>query len=128
MKLLLDTHILLWAADASRQLPGTAKHLIEDPRNELFFSAASIWEVVIKSALRRPDFKADPVKLRDELRANGYAELSVSSPHALAVQSLPPIHKDPFDRILIAQAHVHGATLVTADETVGRYPGNIMVV
>ena len=128
MKLLLDTHILLWAADGSRRLSDTARRLIEDPCNELFFSVASIWEVAIKSALRRPDFQVDPVKLRDALRANGYAELSISSSHALAIQHLPQFHKDPFDHMLIAQASMHGATLVTADETVGRYPGNIMVV
>ena len=128
MRLLLDTHILLWAADDSGRLSDTAKRLIDDPRNELFFSAASIWEVVIKSALRRSDFQVDPVKLRDRLLANGYAELSISSPHTLAIQSLPHIHNDPFDRILIAQASVHGATLVTADVTVSRYPGNIVFV
>ena len=128
MRLLLDTHILLWAADNSRQLSEKAKRVIEDPRNELFFSVASIWEVVIKGAKRKPDFQVDPVRLRDWLLARGYVELPISSPHALAVQSLPPIHKDPFDRILIAQADMHGAILVTVDEMVGRYSANIMVV
>ena len=128
MKLLLDTHILLWAAGGSPHLSAAARNLIEDVENDLIFSAASIWEVVIKHMLRRPDFRADPDDLRSRSLANGYVELSVASGHALAVAALPPIHKDPFDRLLVAQASVEGATLVTADKTVSRYPGSIVLV
>ena len=128
MKLLLDTHVLLWAASGSSRLSAKARNLIEDVENDLIFSAASIWEVVIKHMLGRPDFRADPADLRSRSLANGYVELSVASGHALAVAALPPIHKDPFDRLLVAQAMVEGATLVTVDETVSRYPGSIVLV
>ena len=128
MKLLLDTHVLLWAAGGSPRLPATAKKLIEDAESDLIFSATSIWEVVIKHMLGRTDFRADPVKLRSRLLANGYTELPMASGHALAVVALPPIHKDPFDRMLVAQAIVEEATLVTADRTVSRYPAPTILV
>ena len=127
MKLLLDTQVLLWAASGSPRLPAAAESLILDS-NSLIFSAASIWEVVIKHMLGRADFRADPAALRSRLLANGYAEIAVASPHALAVSELPAIHKDPFDRILVAQAIVENATLVTADETISRYPAPVMLV
>ena len=128
MNLLLDTHVLLWAAGASRQLPAEAGALIEDPENRLFFSAASLWEIAIKKGLGRRDFSVDPRLLRRGLLENGYVELPVTGAHAAAVDLLPPIHKDPFDRILIAQAQFEGLTLLTADEVVARYPGPIQVL
>ena len=128
MKLLLDTHILLWAAGGSPRLPATAKNLIEDVDNSLTFSAASIWEVAIKHMLGRTDFRVNPTDLRTRLLVNGYMELSVASPHALELVALPPIHKDPFDRMLVAQAIVEEATLVTADRTVSRYPASTVLV
>ena len=128
MKLLLDTHILLWAAGGSPRLSAKAKQLIEDETNSLTFSTASIWEIVIKHMLGRSDFRADPAQLRSRLLANGYAETPVTSPHALAVVALPPIHKDPFDRMLVAQAIVERSTLVTADDTVTRYPASTVLV
>lgn len=128
MKLLLDTQVLLWTASGSPRLPAAAESLILDSRNSLNFSAASIWEVVIKHMIGRADFRADPAALRSRLLANGYAEIAVASPHALAVCELPAIHKDPFDRILVAQAIVENATLVTADETISRYPAPVMLV
>ena len=128
MNLLLDTHVLLWAAGASRQLSADARGLIEDPENELVYSAASIWEVAIKRGLEREEFNADPRLLRRGLLENGYVELPVSGAHAAAVDLLPPIHKDPFDRILIAQAQIEGLTLLTADEVVARYPGPIQLL
>lgn len=128
MNLLLDTHVLLWAAGASRQLPAEARALIEDPENRLFFSAASLWEIAIKKGLGRRDFSVDPRLLRRGLLENGYVELPVTGAHAAAVDLLPPIHKDPFDRILIAQAQFEGLTLLTADEVVARYPGPIQVL
>ena len=125
MNLLLDTHVLLWAAVASRRLPEDARALIEDPGNELVFSAASLWEVAIKNGFGREEFSVDPRLLRRGLLENGYVELPVTGAHAVAVDLLPPIHKDPFDRILVAQAQIEGFTLLTADEVVTRYPGPI---
>ena len=128
MTLLLDTHLLLWAAGDSRQLSSKAQNLLGDPATELMFSTASIWEVVIKSALGRDDFRVDPRQLGDGLIQNDYSELEIRSEHALAVGSLPPIHKDPFDRILIAQAQVENVTLLTTDDMVARYSGPIQAV
>ena len=128
MKLLLDTHVLLWAAADSQRLSTAAKNLIADHGNSLIFSVASIWEVVVKHMLGRADFRAAPAKLRASLLANGYAEVSIASAHALAIRQLPSIHKDPFDRMLVAQTIVEEATLVTADPTVARYPASIELV
>ena len=128
MNLLLDTHVLLWAAGASPRLPAVARALIEDRENELVFSAASLWEIAIKKGLGREEFSADPRLLRRGLLENGYVELPVTGAHAAAVDLLPPIHKDPFDRILIAQAQIEGLTLLTADAVVARYPGPIQVL
>ena len=128
MSLLLDTQVLLWAAGVQERLPAAARAMIEEPETELFFSAASLWEVVIKNGLGRADFSVDPHLLRRGLLENGYTELAVTGAHVLAVDLLPPIHKDPFDRILVAQARSEGITLLTADEIVGRYPGPIRVL
>lgn len=125
MSLLLDTHVLLWAAGASERLPAAARAMLEDPGAESIFSAASIWEVVIEKGLGRADFSVDPRLLRRGLLENGYTELAVTGVHVLGVGLLPPIHKDPFDRLLVAQARIEGLTLLTADEVVGRYPGPI---
>ncbi len=125
MKLLLDTQLLLWAASEPARLKAATRRLLEDPRHELLFSAASIWEVSIKASLGRSDFDADPRVLRRGLLDNGYAELPVTGAHAAAVLDLPPHHRDPFDRLLVAQAQVEGITLLTADATVARYPGPI---
>jgi PIN domain nuclease of toxin-antitoxin system len=99
--------------------------LIDNPGNELFFSPASLWEVVIKRGLRRPDFKVDTRVLRRGLLDNGYGELPIVSDHVVAIDSLPPIHKDPFDRVLVAQATVEGITLLTTDSLLAQYPGPI---
>lgn len=128
MKLLLDTHILLWAAGEPDRLPVEARALIADEANELLFSAASLWEVAIKSGLGREDFVADARLLRRGLLDNGYGELPVASEHAVAVGDLPPVHRDPFDRLLVAQAMVEGVTLLTSDELIARYPGPIRKV
>jgi PIN domain nuclease of toxin-antitoxin system len=125
VKLLLDTQLLLWAASEPARLKAATRRLLEDPRHELLFSAASIWEVSIKASLGRSDFDADPRVLRRGLLDNGYAELPVTGAHAAAVLDLPPHHRDPFDRLLVAQAQVEGITLLTADATVARYPGPI---
>jgi PIN domain nuclease of toxin-antitoxin system len=127
VRLLLDTHILLWGASEPEKLSTRAATLIEDPENELLFSAISIWEVALK-APRRADFLVDPSVLRRDLVDNGYAEVPLTSAHALALASLPAIHKDPFDRMLVAQALVDGATLLTSDAILARYPGPIRLV
>ncbi|WP_102944282.1 type II toxin-antitoxin system VapC family toxin [Stenotrophomonas sp. VV52] len=125
MKLLLDTHLLLWAAQGADRLPPDAHALMSQPENELFFSVASLWEIVIKRGLGRDDFKVDPRVLRRSLLDNGYSELAILSEHAVAIDGLPPIHKDPFDRLLVAQATVEGITLLTADAHVAEYPGPV---
>lgn len=125
MRLLLDTHLLLWAAGLPEHLPGDARALIEQPENELIVSAASLWEVTIKRSLGRADFIVEPRQLRRGLLENGYTELAVTGAHAIAVEGLPPIHGDPFDRLLVAQAQVEAITLLTADKTVARYPGPV---
>lgn len=125
MKLLLDTHLLLWAADGLERLPADAQALMNDADNVLIFSVASLWEIVIKRGLGRDDFKVDPRVLRRGLLDNGYEELSILSEHAVAIDTLPPIHKDPFDRVLVAQALVEGITLLTADAQVAAYPGPV---
>lgn len=125
MKLLLDTHLLLWAAGQPEHLSGAARQLLEDPQNELMFSSASLWEITIKRSLGREDFRVDPRLLRRGLLDNGYSELPITSEHAIAIDGLPPLHKDPFDRILVAQAMVEGIALLTADPWVTQYPGPI---
>lgn len=128
MNLLLDTHILLWAAGQPERLPPQARELLLDPGNSLAFSSASLWEIVIKRGLDRADFNVDPRRLWHLLLAHGYREIAVSSEHALAVGDLPELHRDPFDRILIAQARVEGLLLLTADEAVGNYGEGICKV
>ncbi len=128
MKLLLDTHLLLWAAGEPQRLSKQARTLIDNPDNELLFSAASLWEVAIKRGLGREDFKVDARLLRRGLLDNGYSELPIISDHVVATESLPLIHKDPVDRILVAQATVEGVTLLTIDSLVSQYPGPIRTV
>ena len=128
MKLLLDTHLLLWAAGDPGRLPASAIALIEDPANQLVFSAASLWEITFKRQLGRHDFSVDPRLLRRGLLDNSYLELPVTSEHAVTVDALPPIHKDPFDRILVAQAMVEGLALLTVDPMLARYPGPVRKV
>lgn len=128
MKLLLDTHLLLWAASDPERLPAAAHNAILDPDNELVFSVASLWEVAIKSALERPDFTVDPRLLRRGLVDNGYQELEITGEHAIGISVLPPIHKDPFDRLLIAQAIEEEIILMTVDEKIAQYPAPVRLV
>jgi PIN domain nuclease of toxin-antitoxin system len=128
MKFLLDTHLLLWAAGEPKRLSKSARTLIDNPDNELLFSAASLWEVAIKRGLGREDFRVDARLLRRGLLDNGYSELPIISAHVVATESLPLIHKDPFDRILVAQATIEGVTLLTIDPLVSQYPGPIRTV
>jgi PIN domain nuclease of toxin-antitoxin system len=128
VKLLLDTQLLLWAAGQPERLSARARKLLDDPRNELLFSAASLWEVAIKSALGREDFQVEPRLLRRGLLDNGYVELPVTSEHAVGIDTLPPHHMDPFDRLLLAQALVEGVVLLTADAQLARYRGPVRKV
>jgi PIN domain nuclease of toxin-antitoxin system len=125
MKLRLDTQVLLWTAGDSKRLSARARKLPTDSANPLCFSAASLWEITIKHALGRDDFRAEPRVLRRTLLDNGYAELPITSQHAVNVDALPDIHRDPFDRLLLAQATCEGFTLVTADAILAKYPGPI---
>jgi len=125
VKLLLDTQLLLWAAAHPRRLSSAARKLINDTQHELIFSAASLWEITIKNSLGRDDFRVEPRVLRRGLLDNGYVELPITSEHAVSATALPELHRDPFDRLLIAQATCEGITLVTADAIVGQYPGPI---
>jgi PIN domain nuclease of toxin-antitoxin system len=132
VKLLLDTHVLLWAASGwVSQTDGLSERAIElltDTGNQLHFSAASLWEISIKNGLGRADFRVDASLLRRGLLDNGYLPLPITDAHAIAISSLPDLHKDPFDRILIAQAVVEGIHLLTTDVQVAAYPGPILRV
>jgi len=128
VKLLLDTQLLLQAAGQPERLSTAARRLLNDPRNELLFSAASLWEIAIKSTLGREDFRVQPRLLRRGLLDNGYAELPITSQHAVNIDGLPPLHKDPFDRLLLAQALSEGITLLTGDAQLARYPGPVRKV
>lgn len=128
MNILLDSHLLLWLVSMSERLPRKARLLIEEPANRLTFSAASIWEIAIKASRGRDDLFIDPHLLRRTLVDNGFTELVVNSDHALRVTTLPLLHGDPFDRILVAQAMVEGMTLLTSDRALARYPGPILHV
>jgi PIN domain nuclease of toxin-antitoxin system len=128
VKLLLDTQILLWAAGQPDRLSAAARKLLDNPGNELLFSAASLWEIAIKKTLGRADFRVEPRLLRRGLLDNGYAELPVTSQHAVNIDSLPPLHKDPFDRLLLAQTLSEGITLVTGDAQLARYPAPVRKV
>ena len=128
MKLLLDTQLLLWAAGQPERLSTAARKLLNDPHNELLFSAASLWEIAIKNSLGREDFRVEPRLLRRGLLDNGYVELPITSQHAVSIDSLPPLHKDPFDRLLLAQALSEGVTLLTHDAQLTEYPGPVRKV
>lgn len=128
MNLLLDTHLLLWAAIEPKKLPVKARNLLLDPANHLYFSTASIWEISIKNSLARADFNVDARRLWRLLIANGYREVCVSSEHIIAVNDLPQLHTDPFDRILVAQARVEGLRLLTVDKVVAAYGENVQKV
>jgi PIN domain nuclease of toxin-antitoxin system len=125
MRLLVDTQLLLWAAVKQARLPSEARRMMGALDTERLFSAASIWEVAIKSGLARDEFDVDPGVLRNGLLMNGYTEVPVTSQHAAATSGLPRLHKDPFDRLLLAQAVTEGALLLTTDQVLGRYPGPV---
>lgn len=132
LNLLLDTHLLLWAAAEPARLSTAARRLLQDSGNRLHFSVASLWEISIKSALGRPSFTVDVTVFRRNLLDNSYLELAIEAPHVLSLahlpQQLPAIHKDPFDRMLIAQAGHEGMTLVSVDQTLAIYGSRVQLV
>ena len=128
MKLLLDTQILLWAVARPELLSEQARQLLTDEDNEIYFSPVSLWEVAIKNSLSRPSFQVDPKILHAQLLARGYHEIAIIGLHATAVSDLPLLHKDPFDRLLLAQAKTEGISLITSDATLSAYPAPVILV
>ena len=128
MKLLLDTQLLLWAAGMPQRLSAEARKLVSNPKHELLFSAASLWEITIKNSLGRDDFRVEPRLLRRGLLDNGYTELPITGQHAVSVDALPTLHRDPFDRLLLSQALCEGITLLTTDAQLARYDGPVRKV
>lgn len=128
MRLLLDTHIALWAITNDSKLTPAAKVLIEDPANQIAVSAASIWEIAIKNQLNREHMPVSGSEALHWFRVSGYNIVEISGEHAAAVGLLPPIHHDPFDRLILAQAFHDPYRLVTRDKTVARYDGSIILV
>jgi len=128
VRILVDTHLLLWAVASSRRLPKEARTLILDTANEVFYSAASVWEVAIKNTLRRRDFKANPTVLVRALAQSGFSELPVTGAHAARVAGLPALHRDPFDRLLVAQSLAEPMTLLTNDAVLAGYGPLVQLV
>jgi PIN domain nuclease of toxin-antitoxin system len=127
-RFLVDTQLLVWNANKSRRLPARVERLFRDGRHEFFASVASIWEVAIKAPLGQKGFDAEPGPLRESLVESGFRELPVTGAHAVAIERLPLLHGDPFDRLIVAQALVEPMVLVTTDVRLGAYPGNIEVI
>jgi PIN domain nuclease of toxin-antitoxin system len=121
MRILLDTHVLVWAIAASDRLDAETVQTISDAANEVLFSAASIWEVAIKYQLGRPDFSYEPDQIVRAAGRIGFIELPVRAATAAVVATLPPLHRDPFDRLLIAQTITEPAILYTADARLAAY-------
>lgn len=128
MKYLLDTHLVLWAANSPECLSESTRQLLKSLSNDIYFSVLSLWEIAIKHGLNRQDFQVDARVLRRGLLHDDYKELTIQSEHVVFVDSLPLLHKDPFDRLLIAQATVEGITLLTKDKMVAKYPGPIQKI
>ena len=128
MNLLLDTHLLIWAASTPEQLSSEALSLLQNPEHNLYFSAVNLWEISIKRGSGRQDFRVDPPLLHRGLIENGYTELVVKSFHCIALEQLPAIHNDPFDRMLVAQAVSEGMLLLTSDSVVAKYSGPTKLV
>lgn len=125
MRLLLDTQLLIWTVAGSLRVSARALTLIDDPANPVLFSAVSMAEIAIKRSLERPDFLYEPSELRRRMLAADFEELPLTGEHAVALRDLPWVHKDPFDRLLVAQAGVEGLTLLTTDRLLSRYPGDV---
>ena len=127
MRLLVDTHLWIWFAQGDARLSLQARQLIDDPENDVLFSAVNIWEVAVKFGLNQIGFQVDPAILRRRLLANAFEELAVRGDHATALLALPRVHRDPFDRMLVAQAIVEERMQLTADRTLAKYPATQLV-
>ena len=125
---LVDTHVLIWLAVDSPRLSDVVRDLLSDPDNHIFFSAISIFEIAVKERLSKRGFDVEANVIRRMMIENDFAELSVTGLHAAHVATLPLVHRDPFDRLLVAQAMMEGLTLMTADEQIARYPGPIFKI
>lgn len=128
MRLLLDTHLLLWSVAASRKLPAAVRALLVNPENEVLYSPASVWEIAIKSGLGRENFRVHLPRLLRAVAETGFVELAITSAHAARVATLPDLHKDPFDRLLVAQALTEPAVLLTNDARLGPYSAQVRVI
>ena len=128
MKLLFDTHLLLWAITDDRRLSARVRSLMADPANECLYSAASVWEVSIKNGLPKRSLGIPAEAFRREVETAGFRPLAVSPAHAAAVESLPHLHEDPFDRVLVAQARAEDCTLLTADSVLPDYGAPVQKV
>lgn len=128
MRILLDTHIILWAVTDSPKLPDAARNMIQDAGNQIYFSSASIWETAIKHSMAPEQLPVSSRKLLQYARESGYVELPITAEHAVAAELLPPVHKDPFDRILAAQAASEPMRLLTHDRILGQYGPDVVLV
>jgi PIN domain nuclease of toxin-antitoxin system len=118
---LLDTHILLWTLIDPDKVPGPMRRIVEDTGNRVWFSAASIWEIAIKHSLAKADFAVEPAVIWKAARETGLEELAVTAEHAVGVDALPWLHRDPFNRLLVAQARAVGMKLLSVDPRVNAY-------
>ena len=128
MRLLLDTQVALWAITDDHRLPGTARSMIGDRSNQIYVSAASIWEISIKHAVKRDDMPVSGTQALGFFRASGYELLDITAKHAASVETLPSLHTDPFDRLIVAQAIAEPLRLMTRDAMVARYSDTIIRV
>jgi len=128
MNWLLDTHVVLWAMVSPERLPADVSQALRDPDRPVCFSAASIWEIAIKASSGREDFTVTPGAVWDTANIMGWNELPVTAVYAARAATLPPLHRDPFDRLLVAQALVEGLTLVTSNQALANYPGTIRLI
>lgn len=125
MKLLLDTHVLLWAATDSPRIKAIRKRLLSDD-HQVFFSVASLWEMAIKVGLGK--LRVDPAEVREAAMSSGFQELPILGPHALEIMMLPVHHRDPFDRMLVAQAQAEPMRLLTADAQLAAYGNAVELI
>jgi PIN domain nuclease of toxin-antitoxin system len=122
----LDTHAFVWADADPSQLSATAAAAIQNPANTVLLSVVSVWELLIKSQTKKLALHAPLAQIVAEQRSNGFQILDVSLDHVFGIEALPPVHKDPFDRLLIAQSNVEQAPLVTVDRVSAHYPVQLL--
>lgn len=124
-RLLLDTQVVIWTLEDNERLGSRVRHLIADPQNQVWVSTAAVWELAIKAAKGHIDL---PDRLLESIAQTGFQMLDIKPEHALGVLELPPIHNDPFDRLMISQARVERTQLVTSDAQIGQYDVDIIQV